>query len=101
MQRLKGPRDRSVIASLDATMNQSSCLDTGSIDATTARPRSFPGNPASQSDVAASLISITIVTYNSFRWLPGCLRSIKAQTYDPIEITIVDNASSDETRSYL
>jgi GT2 family glycosyltransferase len=48
-----------------------------------------------------SLVSILITTYNSSLYLKRCLDSIRAQTYAPLEIIIVDNASSDGTRELL
>ena len=47
------------------------------------------------------LVSVLITTYNSSLHLRRCLASIKAQTYIPLEIVIVDNASSDGTREIL
>jgi len=45
----------------------------------------------------SSLISICIPTYNGALWLKETLRSALAQTYDPLEILIVDDASTDHT----
>lgn len=47
------------------------------------------------------LVSITIVTFNSARFLGKCVESIRNQTYPNWELILVDNASSDETRSVL
>lgn len=43
------------------------------------------------------LVSIIIPTYNSERTLPSCLESIKNQTYEHIEVIIVDKCSRDKT----
>ena len=48
-----------------------------------------------------TLVSVTIVTYNSQRYLDACLRSVLAQTHSPLEIIVVDNASGDGTREIL
>ncbi|MEK7572820.1 MAG: glycosyltransferase family A protein [Patescibacteria group bacterium] len=44
------------------------------------------------------LVSIVIPTKNSAAFLEGCLKSIKNQTYKNIEIIVVDNNSTDETK---
>jgi GT2 family glycosyltransferase len=46
-------------------------------------------------------VSITIVTFNSVRFLPKCLESIRGQSYANIEVVIVDNASADLTCDLL
>ena len=47
------------------------------------------------------MISILITTYNSARFLEKCLESTRAQTHHPVEVIIVDNASTDGTRDIL
>lgn len=48
------------------------------------------------------LISVIIVTYNSAKWLPRCLESLRAQTIaDKIEVVFVDNHSSDECGEWM
>lgn len=47
------------------------------------------------------MVSITIVTWNSARHLRECLASIEQQDYSPVELIILDNASTDETREIL
>lgn len=44
------------------------------------------------------LVSVVIPTLNSARYLNEALRSIKGQTYSNIEIIVVDNYSTDNTR---
>ena len=44
------------------------------------------------------LVSIIIPTYNSAKFLNICLDSIKNQTYKNIEIVVVDNNSTDNTK---
>lgn len=41
------------------------------------------------------LISIVIPNWNGARHLPVCLDSLSAQTYRPVEVIVVDNASTD------
>lgn len=47
------------------------------------------------------LVSVLIVTFNSARHISACLESLRAQDYAPLEIIIVDNASSDGTPEFL
>jgi glycosyltransferase involved in cell wall biosynthesis len=43
------------------------------------------------------LISIIVATYNSGKYLEGCLKSILKQNYKNYEIIIIDNQSKDKT----
>ena len=47
------------------------------------------------------MVSVLITTYNSAKFLERCLDSVFAQSYQPIEVIVVDNASSDGTREIL
>lgn len=57
------------------------------------------GSFARANDEAAPSIRISVVVpvYNSAAYLPACLESLKAQTYDNIEVIIVDDGSSDSS----
>jgi glycosyltransferase involved in cell wall biosynthesis len=44
------------------------------------------------------LVSVIIPTKNSAEFLENCLKSIKSQTYKNIEMIVVDNNSSDNTK---
>jgi GT2 family glycosyltransferase len=46
-------------------------------------------------------VSVTIVTYNSGRYIKRCLESVLAQKGPDIEVIVVDNASTDGTRDIL
>lgn len=43
------------------------------------------------------LISVIVPVYNGERYLENCIESIKAQSYEPIEIIIVNDGSTDGT----
>ncbi len=47
------------------------------------------------------VVSVTIVTYNSGRFIKRCLESVLAQRYPAAEIIVVDNASTDGTTDIL
>jgi GT2 family glycosyltransferase len=47
------------------------------------------------------MVSVLITTYNSARFLKACLESLLQQVYKPLEVIVVDNASSDGTRDLL
>ena len=45
-----------------------------------------------------SLVSVVIPTRNRYKYLTKCINSIEKQTYKPIEIIIIDDCSTDETK---
>src|SRR5215831_13577067 len=47
------------------------------------------------------VVSVTLVTYNSGRFIKRCLESVLAQKYPAKEIIVVDNASTDGTTDIL
>jgi len=47
------------------------------------------------------LVSVTIVTYNSGRFIKRCLESVLEQQYPHLEIIVIDNASTDGTGDIL
>jgi GT2 family glycosyltransferase len=51
--------------------------------------------------MANQSVSITIVTYNSGRYIKKCLDSVLAQAYRDMEVIVVDNASTDGTPDIL
>ncbi len=49
----------------------------------------------------SSLVAITIVTFNSGRYIRRCLENALLQDYQRLRIIVVDNASSDDTPAIL
>lgn len=47
------------------------------------------------------LVSVTLVTYNSGRFIRRCLESVLEQKYPNLEVIVVDNASTDGTVDLL
>ncbi|NBJ91296.1 glycosyltransferase family 2 protein [Parablautia muri] len=45
----------------------------------------------------AKLISVIVTAYNIEKYLPRCVDSLLAQTYEPMEIILVDDGSTDGT----
>ena len=50
---------------------------------------------------ARPLVSVTVVTYNSGRFIRRCLESVLEQNYPLLEVIVVDNASADGTTDIL
>lgn len=48
-----------------------------------------------------NLVSIIVTSHNRAKYVPACLNSLIRQTYHPIEIIFVDDASSDHTKRTL
>ncbi|MHB8134998.1 MAG: glycosyltransferase family 2 protein [Anaerolineaceae bacterium] len=51
--------------------------------------------------IIKKLVSIVIVNWNHRLFLPSCLEALKNQTYSPIEIFVIDNASSDGSTDWI
>ncbi|HET6373199.1 MAG TPA: glycosyltransferase, partial [Candidatus Polarisedimenticolia bacterium] len=45
--------------------------------------------------MSADLVSVIVLSWNSRKFLEGCLRSVLAQTHPRVELIVVDNASTD------
>lgn len=52
-------------------------------------------------DPARPRVTVSLVTFNGLRWLPGCFASLREQTLPPLEVLVVDNASTDGTQTWL
>jgi GT2 family glycosyltransferase len=46
-------------------------------------------------------VTVGIVTWNSAHVIEACVASVRAQTYHPLTLRILDNASADDTRERL
>lgn len=51
--------------------------------------------------MTAPLVTVSLVTHNGMRWLPGCLASIWEQDLPDFELLTLDNASTDGTLQLL
>lgn len=47
------------------------------------------------------LVSVLVPAYNAEKTIERCMNSIIAQTYDELEIIIIDDCSSDSTNEIL
>ena len=47
------------------------------------------------------LVSVTLVTFNSGRFIKRCLESVLEQKYGNMEVVVIDNASTDGTQDIL
>ena len=59
----------------------------------------YPNEPKDSSSTPK--VSIVIPTWNTRRWLPGCLDSLQNQTYQDFKIILVDNASEDDSVAFV
>lgn len=50
-------------------------------------------------EIQKPLVSVVVTTRNNHKTLDACLASIMSQTYQPIELIVVDNNSTDGTRA--
>ncbi|HIE57750.1 MAG TPA: glycosyltransferase family 2 protein, partial [Anaerolineales bacterium] len=57
--------------------------------------------PVSEVVWGDEMVSVVVVSFNSRSWLEICLPSLDAQTWQNLEIIVVDNDSSDDTLPWL
>ncbi|MEL7039053.1 MAG: glycosyltransferase family 2 protein [Cyanobacteria bacterium J06592_8] len=46
-------------------------------------------------------VTVAVVTYNGINVIKNCLDSLLAQTYQPTQIIVIDNASTDQTPEWI
>jgi hypothetical protein len=51
--------------------------------------------------MAAPLVSVVIAAWNADRYLPATITSVLNQTWQPLEVIVVDDGSTDDTASVL
>ena len=49
----------------------------------------------------SELISVIIPVYNIEKYIANCLESVVSQTYDNIEVIVIDDGSTDKTGKYV
>ena len=64
-------------------------------------PESRPASTCAKSRKEEALVSVIVPNYNHEKYLPERLRSITGQTYQNMEIILLDDASTDNSRAIL
>jgi GT2 family glycosyltransferase len=91
-----GAFDAALVETVARTMSRIGMLEVGSGQTTEAAPRA-PNPPLPHTP----LVSIVVVNYNGEAFLPALLESIARQSYRDIEVLVVDNDSSDGSRTLV
>ncbi|OGD20672.1 MAG: hypothetical protein A2W03_02825 [Candidatus Aminicenantes bacterium RBG_16_63_16] len=63
--------------------------------------RDVPAPPAEAGVPAGDTASVIVITRNGEEHIRGCLESLAAQTRAPLEVLVVDNASTDRTAEII
>ncbi|MEZ6194665.1 MAG: glycosyltransferase [Planctomycetota bacterium] len=92
---LDGPEERALVARYRAEW-ESEVRRIMRVD-----PRVAVSPEAPPSADRAPRVSVILPTYNQAAWLPGAIRSVLEQTFEDLELVIVDDGSTDETPRIL
>lgn len=65
------------------------------------RHRALPRVDEAPDPEGAPLVSVLVPARNEERRLPACLASLRAQSYAPLEILVIDDASEDRTAAIV
>lgn len=59
------------------------------------------GEGSDQGSTCHPEVSVVVASYNAASTLPACIESILEQTYEPLELVVVDDGSNDQTPTLL
>ncbi len=51
--------------------------------------------------IPEQLVSVVVINYNYGRYLKECVESVLAQDYKPVEVIVVDDGSTDDSRAII
>lgn len=64
-------------------------------------PRVQPSDVGGRESAEAPLVSVVLATYNRAERITGAIESVLAQTYEHVELLVVDDGSTDDTAGVL
>jgi glucose-1-phosphate thymidylyltransferase len=88
-------------AGTHGSLLEASILAQEAFDSNRIKSRKTESVITSMQSQKSPLVNIGLLTYNSEKYLEACLNSLLAQNYENLEITILDNNSSDQTIEIL
>lgn len=57
--------------------------------------------PEGAARAVTSMVSVGVLNHNGRRWLPGCLDSLARTDYPALDVTVIDNGSTDGSQELL